>query len=88
MAGDVDGAAALRRDQLSWRRAGRGGSTSARRKMIWQVTLLAPEINEIVVTEADDEEQAIERAVYSAVQRMMKAGEATAEVIPMPDSAA
>jgi hypothetical protein len=55
---------------------------------IFSVELTAPAINEVVVTEADDEEQAIERAVYSAVQRMLKAGEATAEVIPLPDTAA
>jgi hypothetical protein len=50
--------------------------------MIYQVTLNAPAINEIVTTEADSEEQAIERAVYSALQRMLKAGTATVKVWP------
>jgi hypothetical protein len=54
---------------------------------IYRVTLSAPAINEEVVTEADSEAQAIERAVYSAMQRMLKAGEATATVLPMPSDA-
>jgi hypothetical protein len=55
---------------------------------IFSVELHAPAINEIVTTSADDEEQAIEFAVYSAVQRMLKAGEATAKAIPAPPPAA
>jgi hypothetical protein len=56
--------------------------------VIYEVTLAAPAINEVVVTSAESEEQAIERAVYSALQRMLKAGEATARVIPAPPTAA
>jgi hypothetical protein len=33
--------------------------------MVYEVTLDAPAINEVVVVSADNEEQAIERAVYS-----------------------
>jgi hypothetical protein len=52
--------------------------------LIYEVQLQAPQIHETVVTSADSEEQAIERAVYSALQRMLKAGEATCKVIPVP----
>ncbi len=38
---------------------------------IYEVTIRAPIIYEVIVTEADDEEQAKERAVYSALQRQM-----------------
>jgi hypothetical protein len=34
--------------------------------MIYNVTIHAPAIYEVVVTEADDEQQAKERAIYSA----------------------
>jgi len=37
--------------------------------LIYEVTVQAPAINELVTTEADTEEQAKERAVYSALQR-------------------
>lgn len=53
--------------------------------MIYEVTLTAPAISEIVTTSADSEEQAIERAVASAVQRMLAAGTATAQVVAIPD---
>jgi hypothetical protein len=52
--------------------------------MIYEVKLQAPAINEIVMTSADSEEQAIEYAVYSALQRMLKSGEAVATAIPAP----
>ena len=39
--------------------------------MIYEVTVQAPAINEVIVTEADDIEQAKERAVYSALQRQV-----------------
>jgi hypothetical protein len=52
---------------------------------IFQVELSAPAINEIVVTAAESEEEAISIAVYSAVQRMLKAGTATAQLAVMPD---
>jgi hypothetical protein len=55
--------------------------------LIWQVELQAPAINEVVVTSAASEQQAIERAVYSAVQRMLKEGQAVATVIPAPPGA-
>jgi hypothetical protein len=55
---------------------------------VYEVELQAPAINEIVITSADSEAQAIERAVYSAVQRMLKAGEATATVVEAPPGAA
>jgi hypothetical protein len=59
-------------------------SREKEKRMIYQVTLQAPAINEVVTTSADSEEQAIERAVYSALQRMLKAGEATCKAIPAP----
>jgi hypothetical protein len=52
--------------------------------LIYEVTLDAPQIHEIVTTAADSEEQAIQFAVYSAVQRMLKAGTATCKVLPLP----
>jgi hypothetical protein len=39
--------------------------------MIYEVTIVAPAINEVIVTEAADIEQAKERAVYSALQRQV-----------------
>jgi hypothetical protein len=53
--------------------------------MIYEVTLQAPAINEVVVTSADSEVQAIERAVASAVQRMLKAGSASVSLAVKPD---
>lgn len=50
--------------------------------MVYEVTLNAPAINEVVVTAADSEEQAKERAVGSAMQRMLKAGNATVRELP------
>jgi hypothetical protein len=40
--------------------------------MIYEVAIQAPAINEVVTTEADSEEQAKERAVYSALQRQVQ----------------
>jgi hypothetical protein len=51
--------------------------------MIYEVTLQAPAINEIVTTAAESEDEAIAIAVYSAVHRMVKAGTATAKVLPV-----
>jgi len=45
--------------------------------MIYEVTIVAPAINEQVTTEADSEEQAKERAVYSALQRQAAAATVT-----------
>jgi hypothetical protein len=42
--------------------------------MIYRVEVNCPPIHEIVVTSAEDEQQAKERAVYSAGQRALKAG--------------
>jgi hypothetical protein len=50
--------------------------------MIYTVKIQAPAISEEVVTEADSEAQAKERAVYSALQRQFKAAEVTAEAMP------
>jgi len=55
--------------------------------MIYEVTLQAPAINEVVITSADSEVQAIERAVASAVQRMLQSGSATTQVIEAPPGA-
>jgi hypothetical protein len=49
--------------------------------MIYKVTIKAPAINEEVTTEADSEEQAVERAVYSALQRQLKEGEISTELV-------
>lgn len=46
---------------------------------IYTVTVKAPAINEQIVTEADNEQQAKERAVYSALQRQTQAAEVTVE---------
>jgi hypothetical protein len=51
--------------------------------MIYSVTIDAPAIYETVVTSADSEEQARERAVASALQR--QAAAATITVKSMPD---
>ena len=40
---------------------------------IYEVSIVAPGIDELVVTEADSPEQAKERAVYSALQRQAEA---------------
>lgn len=45
--------------------------------MVYEVTIQAPGINEKVVTEADSEQQAKERAVYSALQRQCEAATVT-----------
>jgi hypothetical protein len=45
--------------------------------MIYEVTVQAPAINELVTTEADNEEQAKERAIYSALQRQAQAATVT-----------
>lgn len=45
--------------------------------MIYQVSIVAPPIDEIVTTEADSAEQAKERAVYSALQRQAQAAVVT-----------
>jgi len=45
---------------------------------IYEVTVRAPIVYEIIVTEADDEQQAKERAVYSALQRQMSNATVTA----------
>jgi hypothetical protein len=45
--------------------------------MIYEVTIVAPAINELIVTEADSPEQAKERAIYSALQRQFEAGTVT-----------
>jgi hypothetical protein len=55
--------------------------------MIFTVKIIAPQINEEVVTEADSEAQAKERAVYSALQRQFKAAEVTV-TLPEPPAAA
>ena len=41
--------------------------------MIYEVAIVAPAINELVTTEADNEQQAKERAIYSALQRQAQA---------------
>ena len=46
---------------------------------IYNVSVQAPAINEMVVTEADNEEQAKERAVYSALQRQAQNAQVTVE---------
>jgi len=38
---------------------------------IYEVTVRAPIVYEVIVTEADNEQQAKDRAVYSALQRQM-----------------
>jgi len=47
--------------------------------MIYEVTIVAPAINELVTTEADSEEEAKERAVYSALQRQVQNATVTVE---------
>jgi hypothetical protein len=56
--------------------------------MIYEVSIVAPEIREVVTTSADSEEQAKERAVYSALQRQAKAATVTVRAMPDPPSAA
>jgi len=46
---------------------------------IYNVSVQAPAINEMVVTEADNEAQAKERAVYSALQRQAEYATVTVE---------
>jgi hypothetical protein len=52
--------------------------------MIYEVTLNTPAIHEVVVTSADTEDAAIQMAIYSALQRMLKAGEATCTAVEAP----
>jgi len=47
--------------------------------MIYEVSIKAPAINELVVTEADSPEQARERAIYSALERQFEAATVTVE---------
>jgi hypothetical protein len=54
---------------------------------VYRVRLQAPAIDEVVVTSADDEEQAKERAAASAVQRALKAGTVTVIEIPPTEAA-
>ena len=44
---------------------------------IYDVHIAAPAINEVITTEADNEQQAKERAVYSALWRLMLDAECT-----------
>jgi hypothetical protein len=44
---------------------------------VYTVTISAPAINEEVVVNADSEDQAKERAVYSALQRQADAAQVT-----------
>jgi hypothetical protein len=53
--------------------------------MIYQVLITAPAINEEVILEADSEQQAKERAVYSATQRMAKEASVTATMVPLDE---
>lgn len=53
----------------------------------WIVELQAPAINEKVMVTAENEEEAIEAAVHSTVERMLNAGEATARAVPKPPEA-
>lgn len=46
---------------------------------IYTVVVQAPAINEQIVTEADDEQQAKERAAYSALQRQVQNATITVE---------
>ena len=46
---------------------------------IYNVSVQAPAINAMVVTEADDEQQAKERAIYSALQRQAQNATVTVE---------
>jgi hypothetical protein len=46
---------------------------------IYTVIVQAPAINEQVVTEADNEQQAKERAIYSALQRQANSATVTVE---------
>jgi hypothetical protein len=50
---------------------------------VYKVWIEAPAINEEVVTSADNEEQAKERAVASALARQLQA--ATARCVEIPD---
>ena len=47
--------------------------------MIYEVTVQAPAINELVTTEANSEEQAKEQAIYSALQRQAQNATVTVE---------
>jgi len=41
--------------------------------MIYEVVIQAPEIDEVLYTEAESEQQARERALYSALKRQFEA---------------
>lgn len=47
--------------------------------MIYTVEIEAPAIDEVVTTEADNEEQTKERAIYSALQRQFQNATVTVE---------
>ena len=50
--------------------------------MIYNVSIDAPAIHEDVTTEADNQQQAKERAVYSSLQRQLKAATVSVSEIP------
>ncbi len=50
--------------------------------MIYKVHIEAPAINEDVILQAEDEQQAKEAAIYSAVQRQAKAATVTVTQAP------
>lgn len=47
--------------------------------MIYEVTIMAPSVNEVITVEADSEQQARERAMYSALQRQFENATITIE---------
>ena len=49
---------------------------------VYEIMITAPAVNEIVVTSADDEQQAKERACYSALQRLGDAATIIVKEIP------
>jgi hypothetical protein len=50
--------------------------------MIYEVTINAPAIHEVVTTSADSEEEAIERAVVSALTRWRDKAHVTVRRVP------
>jgi hypothetical protein len=47
--------------------------------MIYEVVIQAPEIDEVVHTEADSEQQAKERAIFAALKRQFEAATVVVE---------
>jgi hypothetical protein len=78
-----DSLLAIRRYIDSWQAERSSTVFSGGSMPIYEVTVQAPAVNEIITTEAEDEQQAKERAVASALGRQAEAATVTVKRIPI-----